>query len=212
MTIRAAIYARVSKGEDQHKDTQLIELHEWANRLGYKVEEFVDEESSRDRRPRKEELLRRARIGEFNVIAFVRLDRWGRSMDELVLELQEFHRRKVTLVSLREGLHFDDAAGVLFAHLLAAFANFERDLIKERTIAGLSRAKSEGQIAGRHPAGCGCGARPEGKPPHDGPVKVVRDGKRPVKWVFPNGAELPIKSNPPRPDGGVATSEPVAGG
>ncbi len=199
-TARAAAYARVSKGEEQTAENQLLELRDWAKRTGAAVEEFVDEVSSRDRRPQKEEVLRRARIGAIDTIVVVRLDRWGRSMDELVMDIEELARRGVAFISLREGLRFDDAASRLHAHMLAAFASFERDLIQERTLAGLARARSQGKIGGRHPRDCGCGARPEGKPAHLGSVVPVRDekgGKRIVGWRWPNGVYHPVGGKPP---------------
>jgi putative DNA-invertase from lambdoid prophage Rac len=198
--VTTVLYARVSKGEDQDPETQLLELREWARRTGVVAEEFVDEISSRDRRPRKEEVLRRVRLGLLDRVVVVRLDRWGRSMDELVLELEEFSRRKVELVSLREGLRFDDATGRLLAHVLAAFANFERDLVKERTIAGLRRAAAQGKIGGRHPKDCGCGLRPVGRPPHVGSVKPIRQEGRAAGWQ---------REKPPAPEGAAAPTEGV---
>ena len=210
---RAAIYARVSKGEDQNPETQLVELREWARKAGIEAVEFVDQVSSRDRRPQKEEVLRQVRLGILDTVAVVRLDRWGRSMDELVVELDEFVKRKVAFVSLREGLRFDDAVGRLLAHLLSAFADFERELIRERTIAGLIRARSEGKIGGRHPVGCGCGAVPAKGPRHDGTVLPLRDesGKRVVGWRWPDGREIRLESNLPRPDGAPAPPSEASG-
>jgi putative DNA-invertase from lambdoid prophage Rac len=202
-----ALYARVSKEQDQTVETQFDELRRWAKESGARqVSEFRDELSSRDRRPQKEEVLRLARLGLISRIVVVRLDRWGRSLDELVPELEELSRRGVEFVSLREGLRFDSAAGRLHAHMLAAFAEFERGVIRERTLAGLSHARSEGRIGGRHPVGCGCGATPEGKPRHDGDVLPVREGKVVVAWRWPDGRTEPRKSNPPRPEGGPAPS------
>ncbi len=148
--MKAALYARVSKGEEQNPENQLLMLRDWATKKGVQVEgEFVDRASSRDTRPQKEEVLRLARLGMIDAIAFVSLDRWGRNMGELVLEIEEFTMRKVQLVSLKEGLTFDDAAGVLLAHILAAFANFERERIRERTKWGLARARAQGKTLGR---------------------------------------------------------------
>jgi 5-methylcytosine-specific restriction endonuclease McrA len=70
-------------------------------------------------------------------------------MSELVLDIEEFTKRGVQLISLKEGLRFDSAAGQLYAHMLAAFANFERERIRERTLAGLARAKAQGKHLGR---------------------------------------------------------------
>jgi len=208
-TSRTALYARVSKGEDQDPETQLLELRAWARSTRTKATEYVDEISSRDRRPAKEEVLRLARLGLVSRIVVVRLDRWGRSLSELIPELEELSRAKVEFLSLREGFRYDDAASRLHAHMMAVFAEFERGIIRERTIAGLARADSEGKIGGRHPVGCGCGAKPEGRPPHSGPVIPVRDGNRIVGWRLADGTEVgrKSKSNPPRPEGGFSASK-----
>ena len=186
---RTALYARVSKGEDQDPETQLVELRAWAKATTTEADEYTDELSSRDRRPQKEEVLRLARLGLVNRIVVVRLDRWGRSLGELIPELEELSRSKVEFVSLREGFRYDVAASRLHAHMMAVFAEFERGVIRERTLAGLARAKAQGKIGGRHPVGCGCGARPEGRPPHNGSVLPIRgeDGKRVVGWKRPDG-------------------------
>jgi DNA invertase Pin-like site-specific DNA recombinase len=202
--MRVALYARVSKAEDQDPENQLLPLREWAARKGdvEVVGEYVDTASSRDTRPRKEEVLRLARLGLLDAVAFVSLDRWGRTMAELVHELTELPDRGVALISLKEGLNFDSAAGRLYAHLLAAFADFERERIRERTIAGLHRAKRRGKIRGRHPAGCGCGLSG-----HRGPVKPVRQGNEIVGWRYPDGAVRPVgfsKNKRPLQDGPVA--------
>jgi putative DNA-invertase from lambdoid prophage Rac len=205
------VYARVSKEADQDLETQLVELRSWAAATGTSVKVYSDPLSSRDRRPQKEEVLRLARLGLVSRIVVVRLDRWGRSLDELVPELKELAEAKVEFISLREGLRFDTAAGRLYANLLSVFADFERDLIKERTIAGLDRARKQGKIGGRHPVGCGCGARPEGRPPHDGPVVPIREGNEIVGWRGADGRpiERRSKSNPPRPTGDSRPPEGV---
>lgn len=148
--MRVALYARVSKAVDQNPENQLIELRRWVNNCQHiVVGEFVDEVSSRDTRPQKEQVLRKLRLGEIDGVAFVALDRWGRNMTELVLELEEFSHQNKALISLKEGLDLSNAAGRMMANVLAAMANFERDRIRERTIAGLARARAQGKKLGR---------------------------------------------------------------
>lgn len=152
-----ALYARISKVGDQTPENQLRVLREYAAEAHLEVRgEYVDEISSRDTRPQKEEVLRLARLGLLDGIVFVSLDRWGRSVEELVAEMRELPEKGVRLVSLKEGLNFDNAAGRLYSVILAAFAAFERDRIQERTLAGLARAKAQGKRLGRHPADCSC--------------------------------------------------------
>ena len=148
--MKIALYARVSKALDQNPENQLIELRKYAEAAGHEiVGEFVDEISSRDTRPAKEEVLRLLRLREIDGVAFINLDRWGRSMSELVLELEEFSKTGQSLLALKEGIDLSTAAGRLFANVLAAMANFERDRLRERTKLGLARAKAQGKKLGR---------------------------------------------------------------
>ncbi|MCL4379831.1 recombinase family protein [Candidatus Marsarchaeota archaeon] len=148
--MRIALYARVSKALDQNPENQLIELRKWATAAGHIVEgEYVDEVSSKDTRPNKELVLKKLRLGIIDGVAFTTLDRWGRTMSELVLELEEFSKTDKSLISLKEGIDLSTSAGRLMANVLAAMANFERDRIRERTILGLARAKAQGKKLGR---------------------------------------------------------------
>lgn len=148
--MRVALYARVSKALDQNPENQLLELRRWANASGHEVVgEFVDEISSKDTRPQKELVLKKLRLGEIQGVAFWSLDRWGRTMSELVLELEEFSQSGVAMFSMKDGLDLSTAAGRMFAHVLAAMANFERDRIQERTKLGLARARAQGKKLGR---------------------------------------------------------------
>lgn len=162
--LRFCLYARVSKAGDQTPENQLLQLREWARATGAViVGEFVDEISSKDTRPSKEEVLRLLRTGQAQGVVFVSLDRWGRNVTELVLGFEEALQRNWTIISLREGLSLDTAAGRMYANMLAAFANFERERIRERTIAGLQRARAQGKTLGRPRKKLG---RPPGKTPH----------------------------------------------
>jgi DNA invertase Pin-like site-specific DNA recombinase len=148
--MRVALYARVSKALEQNPENQLIELRRWAAAAGHQVAgEFVDEISSKDTRPEKERVLRMLRLGEIEGVAFWSLDRWGRTMSELVLELEEFSKAGRSLFSMKEGIDLSTAAGRMMANILAAMANFERDRIRERTLLGLARARAQGKRLGR---------------------------------------------------------------
>jgi len=148
--MKVCLYARVSKALEQNPENQLIELRRWAKACGHEVlGEFVDEISSKDTRPQKQEVLKKLRLGEAGGVAFIALDRWGRSMTELVMELEEFSKANISMFSLKEGLDLSTAAGRMFANILAAMASFERERIRERTIMGLRRAKAQGKKLGR---------------------------------------------------------------
>ena len=144
--MKICLYARVSKALEQNPENQLIDLRRWAAAMGHEVVgEYKEELSSKDTRPSKEEVLRLIRQGKAQGVAFWALDRWGRSMGELVLELEEFSQKGYIMYSHREGLDLSTAAGRLMANVLAAMANFERDRIRERTLLGLARVKAQGK-------------------------------------------------------------------
>ena len=148
--MKVALYARVSKALTQHPENQLIELRKWAEAAQHEVVgEFVDTISSRDTRPQKEKVLKMLRLSQIDGVAFYALDRWGRNMTELVMELEEFSNTNKSLISLKEGIDLTTAAGRLMANVLAAMANFERDRLRERTMLGLARAKAQGKKLGR---------------------------------------------------------------
>jgi DNA invertase Pin-like site-specific DNA recombinase len=148
--MRVALYASISKALDQNPENQLIALRDWAKRAGVEVEgEYVDEVSSKDTRPQKELVLRKVRLNEVDGVAVWKLDRWGRNMTELVMELDEFSRTNKSLFSLQEGMDLSTSAGRFMANILASMANFERDIIREeRTLLGLTRAKAQGKHLG----------------------------------------------------------------
>jgi DNA invertase Pin-like site-specific DNA recombinase len=141
--------------KDQNPLNQLLPLREWAKNAKFDndpveiVGEFVDEISSKDTRPDKEKVLKMLRLGEIEGVAFIRLERWGRTTSELVSEFEEAIEKKWSLISLKESLNLNTSEGRLYARLLAMFAEFERDRIRERTIEGLLRARAQGKILGR---------------------------------------------------------------
>jgi DNA invertase Pin-like site-specific DNA recombinase len=147
------VYARVSSTDgSQTTENQMRELAQWEAAMGDRVnivERLTDQQSTRDTRPGKERALRLLRTKQADTVVFWSLDRWGRTMRELVLEFDEAVVRGWTLISLKEGISLDTAAGKLFAHILAAMANFERDRLSERTKAGMARARAQGKHVGR---------------------------------------------------------------
>lgn len=162
--MKVCLYARVSKALDQNPENQLTALRDWARRSEAEVVgEFVDEVSSKDTRPKKEEVLGLLRTHRADAVAFYALDRWGRTMSELVLELEEFGREGWIMMALKEQIDLSTAAGKMFAHILAAMANFERERIRERTLLGLAQARAKGRIGGR----------PRKKPPLPGRDEII---------------------------------------
>jgi putative DNA-invertase from lambdoid prophage Rac len=97
-------------------------------------------------------LIAAARRREIDVVLVWRLDRWGRSLADLVSTLQELQHPGVGFVSLTEALDLSTPAGRAMAGLLAVFAEFEREILRERVRAGLEHARQQGKRLGRPPS------------------------------------------------------------
>lgn len=129
---------------------QLETMRAYAERRGWSIASTIEEVGSGAKtRPRREELLRAARRREIDVIVVWRLDRWGRSLVDLVSTLQEVTALKVGFVSLSEALDLTTPAGRAFAGMLAVFAEFERDILRDRVKAGIAQARKDGRPHGR---------------------------------------------------------------
>jgi putative DNA-invertase from lambdoid prophage Rac len=147
---RAGLYARVSTQGQQTIPLQTRALQEYAARRGWTVTLQVKEiGSGASQRERREQLLEAARRREIDVVLVWRLDRWGRSVTDLLATLQELEHLGVGFVSLTEALDLTTPAGRAMAALLAVFAEFEREILRERVRAGLAHARHNGQRLGR---------------------------------------------------------------
>ena len=146
--MKYAIYCRVST-RDQHPENQRIELKEYAKRMGYEYEIFEETESTRNTRPIKAALMGRLRNKQFDGVIVWKLDRWARSLSEMTLEVKELIDKEISFISLKDSIDLSSAAGRLTFHIFSACAEFERDIIRERTILGLDRARKEGKKLGR---------------------------------------------------------------
>src|SRR3954471_5671944 len=142
---RAAIYARVSTN-DQTCENQLIEIRRYCAARGWTSVEYVDTgvSGARDRRPAVDQLVSDAKRRRFDVLVCWRLDRLGRNLRHLILLLDELAAVGIAFVSLNEGIDTGTPAGRLQLHILGAIAQFERDRIRERVMAGLARARTQG--------------------------------------------------------------------
>src|SRR6185437_1948682 len=124
--------------------TSYVEDRRW--RFARRVE---DVGSGAKDRPRRESLLKAARRREIDVIVVWRLDRWGRSVADLMATLRELAELGVGFVSLTEALDLTTPTGRAMAGMLAIFAEFEREILRERVRAGIARARKEGRPHGR---------------------------------------------------------------
>jgi putative DNA-invertase from lambdoid prophage Rac len=147
---RAGLYARVSTNDQQTIPLQVRALREYSVRRGWTIALQVKEVGSgAAQRQLREKLLDAARRREIDVVLVWRLDRWGRSVADLLATLQELEHLGVGFVSLTEALDLTTPAGRAMAALLAVFAEFERDILRERVRAGLAHARQNGKTLGR---------------------------------------------------------------
>jgi DNA invertase Pin-like site-specific DNA recombinase len=150
--MRAAIYCRVSTSDGgQNPDVQLLPLREFIQNRGWQiVGEFIDKESGlKEKRSGFSSVMELAKQRNIDAIVVASLDRWGRSLKQLVNTLDELASLGVSFVSLRESLDFTTPTGQLMTHLLGAFAQFEVALIKQRVKAGIANARARGERIGR---------------------------------------------------------------
>ena len=148
--LRAGLYARVSTNDQQTLAMQNRAMREYAVRRGWTIALQVREvNSGAVQREARERLLEAARRREIDVVLVWRLDRWGRSVTDLLTTLQELEHLGVGFVSLTEALDLTTPAGRAMAGLLAVFAAFEREILQEITKAGLANARQNGKRLGR---------------------------------------------------------------
>ena len=133
--VRAALYARVSTAGQQSVPAQLEALREYAGIMNLaKLQQT---------------LMAAARARTVDVIAVAKLDRWGRSLADLVTSMQELTHLGVGFVSVSDGIDLTTPAGRALAGMLSVFAAFERDLIVERVRSGMSHARRHGTRSGK---------------------------------------------------------------
>ena len=148
--LRAGLYARVSTHDQQTIPMQTRAMREYASHRGWTIALQVKEiASGASQRESREKLMAAARRREIDVVLVWRLDRWGRSVTDLLATLQELEHLGVGFVSLTEALDLTTPAGRAMAGVLAVFAEFEREILRERVRAGLAHARHNGQRLGR---------------------------------------------------------------
>ena len=152
---RAAIYARaLTRNGHQDPEVQLMALRQVAERAGWQmVEEYVDHGISgakgRDKRPAFDRLMKDATRRRFEVVMAWSVDRLGRSLQDLVAFLGEVHAQGVDLYLDRQGVDTTTPGGKALFQMMGVFAEFEREMIRERVCAGLEKARANGKRLGR---------------------------------------------------------------
>jgi len=145
--MKVAIYVRVST-EEQTTDNQLLPLTAYCERMNYTFDVFTETESSRKTRPVQWDLYNRLLRKEFDGLIIYKFDRWARSTTELVEHMNRLHEKGVLIYSYTDNIDLNTSMGKAMLTIISAFAQLERDIIRERTIAGLKRARAQGKTLG----------------------------------------------------------------
>jgi len=147
---RVGLYARVSTHDQQTLTLQMRAMREYASKRGWTVAIQIKEVGSGAvERELREQLLAAARRREIDVVLVWRLDRWGRSLADLVVTLKDLAQLGVGFVSLTEALDLTTPTGRAMAGLLSVFAEFEHEILRERIRAGIAEARLQGTHLGR---------------------------------------------------------------
>jgi DNA invertase Pin-like site-specific DNA recombinase len=170
--LRAGLYARVSTSEQQTLPLQMIAMQDYAQRRGWDiVAEIQDIGSGAKKRPKREELIKLAKRRQLDVIVVWRLDRWGRSVSDLTHSLEDLRTIGVDFVSITEALDLTTPTGRAMAQMLSIFSEFERAVLRERVLAGMTQAKKRGTRSGK----------PIGRP------ATARDQSEKIRQLFSQG-------------------------
>lgn len=150
--MKVAGYCRVSR-DDLHNENQEKIIKEFCLKNGWEVDIYKEVMTTRKTRPIKNELLNKLRKGEYDILIFVRIDRWARSLVELVMDLDFLINRGIRVISIQNGFDFSkndyNSTNRFILQVMGAFAEMERELIRERTLEGLARARAWGKKLGR---------------------------------------------------------------
>jgi putative DNA-invertase from lambdoid prophage Rac len=150
--LRVGLYARVSTHDQQTLPLQILAMREYAERRGWTIAMQIEEFGSGVKdRPARNEVLHAAMRREIDIVLVWKLDRWGRSLLDLVTTLKELHAVGVNFVSLNDSLDFTTPSGQAMAGMLAVFAQYERDILRDRVKAGIAEARKNGKPHGRPP-------------------------------------------------------------
>ncbi len=147
---RVGLYARVSTHDQKTLPMQMRAMREYAAKRGWEIAVQIKEVGSGAvERELRGKVMAAARRREIDVVLVWRLDRWGRSLADLVVTLKELSELGVGFVSLTEALDLTTPTGRAMAGLLSVFAEFEHEILRERIRAGIAEARLKGKHLGR---------------------------------------------------------------
>jgi putative DNA-invertase from lambdoid prophage Rac len=148
--MKVALYARVSTHDQQTLSLQIKAMQQYVKKRGWTPTiQIKDVGSGATARPKRDQLMQAARKREIDAVIVWRLDRWGRSLADLVVTLKELSELGVGFVSLSEAVDLTTASGRAMVGMLAVFAQFENEIRSERVRAGIAEARLAGRPLGR---------------------------------------------------------------
>jgi DNA invertase Pin-like site-specific DNA recombinase len=147
---KVALYVRVSTDE-QKTDLQLMDLKEYVNRRGYDIFNLYEDIISGATKERKalDQLFQDANKRKFDIVLVWKFDRFARSLKMLVDSLALFQELGIDFISYKENIDTTTSMGKLIFHINSAYAEFERDIIRDRVKAGIKAKREKTGIWGR---------------------------------------------------------------
>ena len=154
MTTKVALYCRVSTStKDQTTENQLRELTAYCDRMGYEITKIYEDEVSgakaREKRPAYNEMCQDAFLKKFNIIIGWDVSRFGRSMKEFITFLSEMDDRNIGVIAVKNGLDSQSSSGRMMLKMIGLMEEWNREMLIERTNAGLARTVANGTKLGR---------------------------------------------------------------
>ena len=154
MTKKVALYCRVSTStKDQTTENQLRELRSYCDRMGYEVVKVYEDEvsgaKSREKRPAYSKLCKDAFLKKFDIIIGWDVSRFGRSMKEFVHFLSDMDDKGIGVVAVKNGLDTNSSSSRMMMKMIGVLEEWNREMLVERTNAGLARTVANGTKLGR---------------------------------------------------------------
>jgi len=154
MTTKVALYCRVSTStKDQTTENQLRELKSYCERMDYEIVKIYEDEvsgaKSREKRPAYSELCNDAFLKKFDIVIGWDVSRFGRSMKEFVHFLSDMDEKGIGVIAVKNGLETFSSSGRMMMKLIGVLEEWNREMVIERTNAGLARTVANGTKLGR---------------------------------------------------------------
>ena len=154
MTTKVALYCRVStSNKDQTTENQLRELTAYCDRMSYEIIKIYEDEVSgakyREKRPAYNEMCQDAFLKKFDIIIGWDVSRFGRSLKELVSFLSEMDEKQIGVVAVKNGLDTVSSSGRMMMKMIGLMEEWNLEMLKARTNAGLARTVANGTKLGR---------------------------------------------------------------